>query len=139
MDSEMTRRLRVRGRGWKKIPLSPRGQSPPPSSAHQTCSPLPPPPQQLKNTTTKKQADPEIHSKLSELGKAFFLAERSLPALPIRLKEEKEEGKHGKEEGEVKKEEEKEGEKEEKTLRFIGPGACVSCLVCVCVCVRARH
>lgn len=36
------------------------------------------------NNTIQKQADEEFHSKLTELSKAFLLAERSIPVLPIR-------------------------------------------------------
>lgn len=71
----------------------------------------------------QNQVDSKFHSKLQELSKAFLLAERALPVLPVPKRKKAE----GEEKAAPTKQEEEEGEVEEeggeKTVKFIGPGA----------------
>lgn len=95
-----------------------RPETPPLPSVSLTLNP----PHPTNTPTHIHQADPDFHAKLKELSKAFLLAERALPVLPIKPKE----GTPQEEEAKAKaKEETKEGEEGEgeKTVKFIGPGA----------------
>ena len=87
----------------------------PPRSFHAPMPPSTPPPP----PTLQKQADAEIHSKLSQLSKAFLLAERAIPVLPLKKPKE---GQQEPAAAQEEKEAEGEGEEGPKTVQFIGPG-----------------